>query len=79
MNKHWKIIPDNFKHSFQAESLDYEGAYEAKVCWDGCVDLTRIFDGEDDSIHICDLDDFISRLQELKTLGANYFNNEEWK
>lgn len=78
MSQYWKIGPDNFKHSFQAESLDCEG-YEAKVCWDGCVDFTRSFNGDDDSLHICDLDDFIRRLQELRGLGAEYFGNEEWE
>lgn len=76
MSKYWKIGPDNFEFSFQAESLDCEG-YEARVRWDGCVDFTRSFDDSNDSLHICDLDDFIARLQELKSLGAKYFNNEE--
>jgi hypothetical protein len=81
MNKFWKPPINHFKHSFRTESLDVENTYEAFVKWDGCIELTRLFNGsdDDDTIHICDLDDFIARLQELKSLGAKYFNNEEWK
>lgn len=82
MNKYWKIRPDSKKFSFKAESFDVENTYETYVKWDGCIELIKYFNGEKedcDQIHICDLDDFILRLQELRDLGAKYFNNEEWK
>jgi hypothetical protein len=79
MNKYWQIQPEDSKsHYFLAKSLDVENTYQAYVKWDGCVQLTRYFNGnqnDEDSIHICDLDDFISRLQEIRDLAVQKFGN----
>ena len=62
---------------------DPDGWWSAVVKDDGCVDLRRYFnepnDGDPDMtdyIHICDLDDFIERLQALKTFAEIRF--EVW-
>lgn len=56
--------------------------FYALVKWDGCVHLHHVQPGasktldESDYLHICDLDDFIARLQELRTLAEAKFG--EW-
>jgi len=40
------------------------------VKFDGCVD---IYDGRE-GFHICDLDEMIERLQEVKRLAVEYFD-----
>jgi hypothetical protein len=59
------------------------GWYDAAIKVDGCIDYTRYFntprgvdtenDEEGDSIHFCDIDAEIARLQALKRVAANYF------
>lgn len=45
-------------------------AWSAFVKFDGCVD---IYDGRE-GFHICDLDEMIERLQEVKRLAVEYFD-----
>lgn len=54
---------------------------EITLKWDGCVDYRVEWAtnaGESDYIHICDIDEMIAKLQEIKRLGAEHFNNEYW-
>lgn len=75
---------------YTATFEDPDGWYEAFVKWDGCIDLTRYFNtplsvergkdrNSDDEcyIHICDLDDFIARLQKLRDAAQAAFG-EPW-
>jgi hypothetical protein len=65
------------------------GTDEVTLKWDGCIDYRIGSNGvkpsEDetgdntDYIHICDIDEFIVKLQALKELGIKHFNNEYWK
>jgi hypothetical protein len=61
---------------------DVDGQWRALVRDSGCVDLRRTFQPEGnsidytDSLHICDIDDLIERLQALKILAAQHFG--EW-
>jgi len=68
-NPHWNIVE---KQDHFLSAKDPDGWYSASVKWDGCIDFTRYFNepnGEmKDSIHICDIDDMIARLQALKQL-----------
>lgn len=52
--------------------------YEVYAKWDGCIQLDRFFNGDDsgseentDGIHICDVDEMIERLKEIKKLMIN--------
>ena len=66
---------------------DPEGWYSVRIKWDGCVELIRYHnrpffaenpDPQDvNRLHICDLDDFIERLQALRQEGVAYFG-EDW-
>jgi hypothetical protein len=59
--------------------------WRADVMWDGCIDLYRMYNGGDwndenaliDYLHICDLDDLITRLGVLKRMALEYFG-EDW-
>ena len=62
------------------ELKDPEGWWAASVRYDGCINLNRYFNEPNDAdpsntdyIHICDLDDFIERLQALKLLAQVRF------
>jgi hypothetical protein len=54
--------------------------------WDGCIDLWRSYNGytvddineDKDYIHICDIDEFIEQLQQIKEFGINHFKNDYW-
>lgn len=64
--------------------------YSAWVKWDGCVHFNRYYntpigvdhkDGKDmDYLHICDLDEMIKRLTELRDKAKAYFTEKrgEW-
>lgn len=71
----WKITDDG-EYVIYAE--DPEGWYSARCKWDGCVDFSRYFnlpmhepsrnEDDEDSLHICELDDFITELTALRDL-----------
>jgi len=57
------------EYEYRLTFWDGEGWYRAEVKWDGCVHFWRYHNapGEDeDYLHICDLDDLILRLQQLR-------------
>lgn len=57
-------------------SVSAEGDYENRVSfkWDGCIDLHY----NDGYIHICDVDDMIKKLQEIKQLAKENFDEENY-
>ncbi len=80
--KYWKITA-GAKHPDVCLDLHSPnpGLFSAVVKWDGCVHLNKYWNGatkEDDDedntdyIHICDIDDMIERLQEIKAIAAEY-------
>lgn len=69
---------------------DPDGWYEARVKYDGCFEFIRAHNHPlpelpeptsqmIDQIHICDVDDLIARLQELKRLAYAKFGDEFWR
>ena len=76
----WKVNSETPDH---LELVDPEGWWMAVAKWDGCIDLHRVFniplplrDDEaqlSDYIHLCDIDETIARLQELKKLATAHF------
>ena len=62
---------------------DKEGWAQAKIKWDGCIELlyaynvpapfTGIHPQLLDSLHICDINELIKDLQELKRIAKNHF------
>ena len=52
----------------------------ASVKWDGCINLTRTYNGgtdaeAEDCIHICDLDQFIKELEALRIACKEHFKD----
>lgn len=83
----FKIVKTYSSNNIIVEDEE-SGYYEVTLKWDGCIDFRRGCNGfkpsEDqtgentDYIHICDIDEMIETLQELKKVGSNHFNNEFW-
>lgn len=77
----WKIVPEE-THSHVARFLNPATGSTAAVKWDGCTHYYRrdpAMDEPDEEPcyhHICDLDEEIARLQELKRLALLYFGGE---
>lgn len=47
----------------------------------GCIEYDELSEAHGEvfqSMHICDIDLLIAKLQEIKRLGAEHFNNEYW-
>ena len=68
---------------------DADHYYEARIKYDGCFEFVRAHNEPlpelpeptsqmIDQIHICDVDDMIARLQELKRLAFVKFGSELW-
>lgn len=74
--KYWNITKINKTEDETVISIYAEDEYKNKVSfkWDGCIDLHH--DGN--YIHICDIDDMIERLQEIKQIAKNEFNKENY-
>lgn len=89
LNSLWKIDAAKTQDHW-LEVVDPEGWWKASVKWDGCIHFTRYFnipyeDGQDrtkdeqateDYIHICDLDDYIRRLQALRFMADKHFKKD---
>jgi hypothetical protein len=81
----WKTLPEE-SNEYRLQIVDPDGWYKAAIKWDGCIDLdtyantplTHRKPDEEDAcdcyIHICDVDDFIGRLQSLKALALAHFD-----
>lgn len=83
----WIDEPGGTKARHWIDLIDPEGWYKASVKWDGCVHFRRAYnlpyphpEGDDDAfedyIHICDLDEFIARLQALKQKAIEHFGGD---
>jgi hypothetical protein len=82
----WKVNKDKTKdHWLEVE--DPEGWWSAVVKWDGCIHLNRYYnipkneperiDSDVDYLHICDLDEFIKDMQDLREKAKEHFG-EDW-
>lgn len=80
------------KYEFEVQEV-YEGSnnivYKEKeygtdiftLKWDGCInyeELNGTYGEVHQYLHICDIDAMIAKLQEIKRLGGEHFNNEFW-
>lgn len=78
----WRTVSDKTNDAW-LEVDDGEGWWSAFVKWDGCLEVTRYFnvpygEGNEDNestIHICDLDEFIARLEALRALARQHFGD----
>lgn len=76
-NNHWEIDHSDpqYDHVMKVKSPD--GWMTASVRKDGCIDFVKYFNeigGEDcDCYHICDIDEYIEKLIELKKLAMKHF------
>jgi hypothetical protein len=73
--------------SYRLELKDRDGWWSAIVKWDGCIHFYRYHNepmkdhGENvgdmvDYLHICDIDELINGLQELKARAIGKFGND---
>lgn len=53
------------------ELRDKDEELTVSTKWDGCIDLNY----NDDYIHICNVEDFISKLQEVIKISEEHFEN----
>jgi hypothetical protein len=84
----WQESDEADKRETILSLTDGEGWWSADVRFDGCVHLWRYAnepkgepgrdDGCDDYMHICDIDDFIARLTELRDRARERFG-PEWR
>ena len=76
----WQPI-DSESDKYILTLTDGEGWWRAGVKWDGCINLTRYFNvpygagvaGDSDTLHICNVDELIELLQELKDQARRCF------
>jgi hypothetical protein len=88
--RYWRLKPGSTEYWEAYESCDEPHIWwEADVRWDGCTQLTRHFNmpadlrdestdelnSMSDGIHLCDLDETIARLQELRELTRHMTDN----
>jgi len=78
----WKVIPkDPHQAWLQLELWNGDNgadapSYSVGIKFDGCVHVTRYYNGErkdSDYMHICDLDEFIELLQDIKKKRTEHF------
>ena len=82
---YWETQPGQYSSEYFTDFRDPEGWYKAHVKRDGCVEFTRFFNvpaalddfapDTYDHIHICDLDDFIERLQALRAAAIEHYGD----
>jgi hypothetical protein len=77
MGKIWSITKVNKTDNGTNVSIYAQDEFENTVSfkWDGCIDLHH----ENNYIHICDVDDMIERLQEVKRIAAETFDQENYE
>ena len=86
LNEVWKVHAES---EYLLTLLEPNQWFRADIKWDGCVHFYRSHNNTPldiikdlqnvDYIHICDIDDMILRLQELKRLATAHFKNEYWE
>ena len=75
--KLWKITAEDKQFWFSAETSLPGENFEAYVRKDGCVEISKVYTtDESQTIHICNLDALIARLQYLKFMAAEKFGWE---
>lgn len=73
---HWEYEANPATAS-NMEVITKDGEFTARVSYDGCVNLRRHYiTGDQDYIHICELDEFIALLQELQAMGKAHFGDQ---
>jgi len=77
MKKLWKV--DKIKT--QSHWLQLEDAtgdlYSAFIKWDGCCEISRCDSNDhEDNIHMCDIDEWIDRLQSMKKAALKHFGDD---
>ena len=73
----WTPDPDDDSTGARLFLVSTDSWYHADVMWDGCINLfPALADGM--PLHICDLDEFIARLQEIKVHALLHFGDTEW-
>lgn len=56
---------------------DEQGGWSADVKFDGCIHFNRHYDSTDsDYIHICDVDEMIKTLQDIKQKALDTFGDQ---
>lgn len=74
---HWKVEEGKtHDHGLSVGDVplyDDDPSWSAFVKFDGCVDLYEV---GGDGIHICNLDEMIARLQDLRALAKEKFGPE---
>jgi len=72
--KYWKITEKRERGGFTAESPDYAD-WRVFTTKDGCCELQRFYNGttykdsdDMDQIHLCDIDETIDRLIEIRNI-----------
>lgn len=66
--KYWNV---HAEENHGIDLLSPDAKWSAVVKWDGCVHL-RTDSG--DYVYICELDELIERLQELKAIAEHHFD-----
>jgi hypothetical protein len=76
MENIWKVTKINETEDGTTISVYASDEYDNKVSfkWDGCINLHH----EKNYIHICDVDEMIERLQEIKKLAKEVFSEENY-
>lgn len=75
-SNHWTVTKENKIDDGEVYSVYAEDEYENKVSfkWDGCIDLHH----ENNYIHICDIDEMIEKLQEIKRTAKRLFREDNY-
>lgn len=81
----WEVVPDKTSPTW-LEVKDPDDWYYATVRDDGCLEFMRFFnlplsfedrDPDDvDQVHICEIDEWIRRLEALKAVAVKYFGDK---
>ena len=83
INPSWAVVPENTTELWLS-LREPDGWYRASVRSDGCLELYRHFNDPDPKtkesdiaqMHICDLDDFIRRLEALRETAKVHFGRD---
>lgn len=88
MSEYWQEVTDECT-DYYLELLSPDKMWRARIKMDGCFEFERAHNRPFpelpeptnqmiDGIHICDIDNCIARLQELKRLALAKFGREFW-
>lgn len=76
------IDPKTIKSCLFLHDSGNEIWWRCSVKWDGCVNLTVYFcepegheDTQEDSMHVCDLSEFIARLQAIEKKAKEHYGD----